>query len=72
MMPLSRIERKERLGFGGQSKIAKRTKRTRGHVSQVVNGIRHDPRVERAVARVLGLPVEEVFPEHYNNPQHAA
>lgn len=71
MMPLSRIERKERLGFGGQKKIARRTKRTRGHVSQVVNGSRRDAVVERAVARAIGLPVEEVFPEYYQ-PPHAA
>ena len=71
MMPLSFHDRKGSLGHGGLTKIAKRTKRTLGHVSQVVRGTRRDPRVERAVARVIGLPVEEVWPEFYP-PQSAA
>lgn len=69
-MTLSVHERKERLGHGGLSKIARRTKRTLGHVSQVVSGTRRDPRVERAVARAIGMPLEEVWPEFY--PQNAA
>lgn len=70
-MTLSSYERKERLGYGGLSKIARRTKRTLGHVSQVVRAKRRDARVERAVARAIGRPLEEVWPEFYP-PQHAA
>jgi len=71
MMALSFYERKERLGYGGLTRIARRTKRSLGHVSQVMKGGRRDPRVERAIARAIGEPVEDVFPEFYH-PQSAA
>jgi len=35
----------------------------RAHVSQVLAGTRRSPRVEAEVARILELPVEEVFGE---------
>jgi hypothetical protein len=61
-MPLTKSERKERLGHGAITKIARKTRRTIGHVSEVVRGLRRDPKVEREVARRLELPMEDVFP----------
>jgi hypothetical protein len=60
-MPLSKYERKEKLGYGAAKKIARQLKRSEGHVSQVISGTRRDAKVEEAVARRIGLPVEEVF-----------
>ena len=60
-MALSNDEIKKRLGYGAVTEIAKRTSRTKGHVSQVINGKRRDRKVEVAAARKLGMKVEEVF-----------
>lgn len=62
-MPLSKYERKEKLGHGAVKEIATATKRSEGHVSQVINEKRRDRVVEVAVARRLQMPVDEVFPE---------
>lgn len=56
-------ERKAALGYGALSKIARRTRRTLGHVSQVIDGTRRDPVVERATAARLGKSIDEVFGE---------
>lgn len=64
-MPLSKWERKERLGHGAATKIAEKVGRSQPHVSRVISGERPDRKVEVAVARMLGLPVTEVFPEYY-------
>lgn len=61
-MPLTASERKQRLGRGKAAGIARQLKRTEGHVSQVINGLRRDPVVEAVVAKRIGLPVNEVFP----------
>lgn len=61
-MALTKDERKARLGRGKAAGIARQLKRSEGHVSQVINGLRRDPVVEEMVARRIGLPVEEVFP----------
>lgn len=63
-MPLSPHERKERLGFGGLAKIARRTKRTLGHVSQVNKNplMRPDPVVQRAIAREILKKHQDVQP----------
>lgn len=60
-MALSKYERKEKLGYGAATLIAKATDRSEGHVSQVINGKRRDRVVEVAVARRLQMPVDEVF-----------
>lgn len=60
-MALTKWERKERLGFGAVQAIATATGRSKGHVSQVINGKRRDRVVEVAAARRLQLPVDEVF-----------
>ena len=72
-MPLSRLERKDRLPRGAQKRIAKRLGLADSSlVSRVVNtektGTRHE-RIEREVAKALGLPVTEVFPPR---PREAA
>ena len=38
---------------------------TKGHVSRVVAGQRRSPRLERAIARALRMPLREAFPEWY-------
>lgn len=63
-MTLTVSERKARLGRVG-ARIARQTKRTTGHVAEVVSGRRRDPVVEKNVARRLRMPVEQVFPEYY-------
>ena len=54
------------------AKIARQTKRTNGHVQEVIAGRRRDPVVERNAARRLELPVEEAFPEYYSAEKEAA
>ena len=64
-MALNRLERKERLGYGAATKLAKRTQRTVGHVSQVLNcerSGRRDATVENAAARMVGLKRFDLFP----------
>lgn len=67
-MPLSPDERKKRLGFGGLAKIARRTRRTIGHVSQVNAEKRPDPVVQRAIAREItkkdpAIAPADIWPE---------
>lgn len=52
-MPLTPDERKRKLGFGGLTRVARRTKRTVGHVSQVNSESRRDRKVERAILRAI-------------------
>lgn len=54
-MSLTPEQRKQRLGFGGLTKIARRTRRTLGHVSQVNKNplARPDDRVMRAITREI-------------------
>jgi hypothetical protein len=63
-MPLSRLERKDKLGHGGGKLIAKREKKSLSYVSQVLNGRRRNRKIEVAIARRLGLPVDKVFPRY--------
>lgn len=60
-MALTREQRKRCLGRGAGQKIATRTKRTAGHVSQVIAGTRRDPVVEAEICKRLHLPYEAVF-----------
>lgn len=60
-MAMSRWERKAALRHGAMKEVAKRTGRTLGHVSEVVRGNRRDRKVEVAIARAVGKPVDEVF-----------
>ena len=62
-MPLTPDERKRRLGFGGLTKIARITRRTLGHVSQVNSEKRPDPVVERAVVREITRKHPDVSPD---------
>lgn len=58
---MSRWERKAALKFGDLAEIAKRLGVTRPHASQVLNDKRRDRKVEVAIARAIGKPVDEVF-----------
>lgn len=72
-MPLSMWERKAKLGYGGVRAVAKRTARSESHVSQVLRceqTARRDGKVERVVAKLIGLPVEAVFPPAPPKPAH--
>lgn len=60
-MAMSAGERKAALKYGDAAKVSRQTHRTKGHVSQVIAGDRRDAVVERAIARRIGKPVDEVF-----------
>lgn len=62
-MPLSADERKKLLGHGGLTRIAKRTKRTPGHVSEVNRTGRPDPVVQRAIAREIAKKHPDIRPD---------
>lgn len=62
-MPLSAEERKKLLGHGGLTRIAKRTKRTAGHVSEVNRSGRPDRVVQRAIGREILRKHPSVRPE---------
>ena len=66
-MALTPDEIKDRLGWGGVTRLAKATGTTKGHVSQVINRLRRDRKVEVAAARRIRVRVDEVFP-----PQQSA
>ncbi len=63
-MGLTRYEVKERLGFGGQKRIAQSLGLSEGHVSQVLNERRTDRRVAVAVARRIRTKLTDL-PERY-------
>lgn len=64
-MALDKHARKELLGLGGLTRIARKTRRSIGHVSQVNDESRRDPKVERAIIRAITrkhpIPVDQVF-----------
>lgn len=62
-MALTPDERKMWLGHGGLARIARRTRRTLGHVSQVNKGSRPDPVVERAIVREIVAKNAAIAPE---------
>lgn len=67
-MPLTPEDRKKKLGFGGLKKVARRTRRTLGHVSQVNSEKRPDAVVQRAIAREIvkkhpEIPASDVWPQ---------
>jgi hypothetical protein len=66
-MPLSKWQRKERLGFGGVKAISDKLAVSPALVSLVVNDKAADTKLTRkvkvAVARKIGMPVAEVFGE---------
>jgi hypothetical protein len=61
-MALTPDERKRRLGFGGLSKVARITRRSLGHVSQVNSEKRADPVVERAIVREITRKHADIGP----------
>ncbi len=60
-MALTKWERKAKLRYGAVTSIARRCRRSKGHVSSVISGPRRDAVVEREVARRMKLPVVAVF-----------
>lgn len=62
-MPMTPMDRKVELMRREKklTDIAKQLEVSVNHVSQVVAGKRRSPRVEEAVAQVLGKPVTQVF-----------
>lgn len=62
-MAMSGVERKVALIRAGitQSTLAARCWVTEGHFSAVMQGHRRSPRVEKAIADALHLPLDEVF-----------
>jgi hypothetical protein len=50
-MPLTPEQRKNLLGHGGLVRIARRTRRTKGHVTEVNRERRRDAKVELAITR---------------------
>ena len=62
-MPMTKEQRKIALADSGRTmtSIAEELEVTLPHVSLVVSGERRSPRVEEAVAKAIGRPVEEVF-----------
>jgi hypothetical protein len=69
-MPLTAGERKERLGHGAITKIARKLRLSISHVSQVNRLERHDRRVEREIARRLEMSEYDAgFPGY--EPQYA-
>ena len=63
--PLTRQQVRDRLRFGDVARIATRTGRTRGHVSQVLSGKRADRKVAVALARMLGVRLNDLPAELY-------
>lgn len=68
-MTLTAEDRKRYLGFGGLAKVARTTRRTLGHVSQVNKfpQLRPDPKVMRAIARTIlkrhpEVPADTIWP----------
>lgn len=62
-MTLSADERKRRLGHGGLTRIARRTKRTLGHVSEVNRNGRPDPKVQRAITQAIVAKNPDINPD---------
>lgn len=69
-MPLTPSERKEAMPHGGQRRAAKRARVSETYVTLVMGGVarvstprglRTLVRVQRAIAREMGRPVDEVF-----------
>lgn len=62
-MALTPEQRKVKLGHGGLSRIARRTRRTPSHVSQVNRGLRPDERVVRAITQLIVEKNPDIKPD---------
>jgi len=71
-MGLSRWERKEKLGHGGVTEIAKKTGRSVAYASEVISGKKRNREIEVATARKLRVKVADAFPEFYGATNGAA
>lgn len=66
-MPLSPEERKKLLGHGGLTRVAKKARRTAGHVSEVNRAGRPDPKVRELIAKEIlkknpGISSDDIWP----------
>lgn len=61
-IPLTRWQRKERLGHGGVKRIAEIAGVDSGFVSRVLNGRQRNERIEQLITAAIGQPGEAVFP----------
>ena len=76
-MALSKHDRKDKLGHGGLTKIARRIRRSPGHVAEVNAGRRRDLVAERAITRrIVELHPDvnpgDVWPPEYKSGDHVA
>jgi hypothetical protein len=69
-MPLTPEDRKKLLGHGGLTRIAKRLKRTPGHLSEVNRAGRPDAKARAEIAREI-LKKHPHIAEHEIWPQSA-
>ena len=58
---MNRWERKELLGHGAVTRLAKRLRVSKTRVSRVLNDHERIPRIQRAIAKEIGQPVDVVF-----------
>jgi hypothetical protein len=63
---------RDRLQYGDITRIARRTGRAQGHVSQVVAGTRPDRKVAVAIARMWRLRLADMPAEMYERRTTAA
>lgn len=61
-IPLTRWQRKERLGHGGVTRLAQIAGVHTSYVSQVLNGRKRSDRIEQLITAAIGKPGEMVFP----------
>lgn len=62
-MPLSAEDRKKLLGHGGLTRVAKKAKRTAGHVSEVNRAGRPDDKVRALIAKEILKKNPSISPE---------
>jgi hypothetical protein len=65
------LARKRLLKRGDISEIAERFERSVQDVSEHLKGYRRNPAILKALARKMGIPVREAFPD-YDHIQRAA
>lgn len=65
---MNRQQVRQRLRHGDVKRLATRTGRTSGHVSQVLSGKRPDRKVAVSLARMLGVSLAELPAEYYADP----
>jgi len=62
-------ERKKRLPYGAVTAIARKMNRSVNDVSEHLKGHRKNRRVQRELARAMGMKIAEAFPDATSNPR---